>query len=186
MIDRVERQLPHLRQGQSEHGRCGRTFLHVVHTLQQRDGQGVSVTEEHPWHRHRTTGGELLTTSGRGLHFDPRLFQGHGAKGCPRDSRGRNCFHTDVDFSLRPVGLSRCPVGTSGYVDGAAQGMMTRSSNDACKTHAVAATKGAASVLKSLAQRRSKAPYAMLVSQNIFECRATSSSTMAKLIPDSD
>jgi hypothetical protein len=37
------------------------------------------------------------------------------------------------------------------------------------------------SVLKGLAQRRSEAPFATLISQSIFEHQAMSSSTMAKL-----
>jgi hypothetical protein len=65
---------------------------------------------------------------------------------------------------------------------------MTHSPNDARDSHAVEATmikKDVASVLKGLAQRRSEALYAMLVSQSVFERLATSSSTTAKLTPSS-
>jgi hypothetical protein len=64
--------------------------------------------------------------------------------------------------------------------------MRTCSPNDVSDTHgteAVMIVKDVASVLKGPTQRCLKAPYAMLVSQSAFECRATSSSMTTKLTP---
>jgi hypothetical protein len=63
---------------------------------------------------------------------------------------------------------------------------MTCSLNGAHETHGAGAMmtmKDAASVLKGLAQRRLEASCGTLISQSIFECQATSSSTTAKLTP---
>jgi hypothetical protein len=73
-------------------------------------------------------------------------------------SGGRNSFLTG-GFKPKTGWANQALSQNLRYTDGIAQGMMTRSPNDACGTHTVEAAiiaKDATSVLKGLAQRRSK------------------------------
>jgi hypothetical protein len=74
------------------------------------------VGEVYQWLKNRRSapGGELLTTSGQGLYFNPRSILGWGARGCPMGSGGGNGFLTGEDLNLKPVAQTRRSVGTLG------------------------------------------------------------------------